>query len=155
MIINDKIFGTLYHECGWTNYTTINFLGNELKIDLIVEGDEAGLFDQEQYDAYTLFMQKWEQVQKSLLYHILAYYQKKRHELGYDIEPNEDYPLVETTDEVLKMINLDGIIVPYGDIFEGRDIGLSFHCTWDDENGLGVRLLDEKVAEVGYQDVVI
>ncbi|MGK9181298.1 hypothetical protein KXS12_03480 [Priestia filamentosa] len=45
MIINDRIFGTLYHECGWTNYTTINFLGNELKIDLIVESDEDGLFD--------------------------------------------------------------------------------------------------------------
>lgn len=155
MIINDKVFGTLYHEYGWTNYTTINFFGNKVKIDLIVEGDEEGVFEQEQYNAYTVFMQKWEQVQKSLLHHILAYYQKKRHELGYDIEPNKDYPFVETTDEILKMINLDGIIVPYGDIFEGRDIGLSFHCTWDEENGLGVRLLDEKVVEVGYQDVVV
>ncbi|PGD56642.1 DUF2004 domain-containing protein, partial [Bacillus toyonensis] len=28
-------------------------------------------------------------------------------------------------------------------------------CTWDTENGLGIRLLNEKVTEVGYQDVAI
>lgn len=128
---------------------------HEVKIDLIVEGDEEGLFAQEQYDAYTAFMQKWEDLQKSLLQYILAYYMQKRHELGYDIEPNEDYPFVKTTDEIRKMITLDGIIVPYGDIFKERYIGLSFHCTWDGENGLGVRLLGEKVVEVGYQDIVI
>lgn len=100
-------------------------------------------------------MQNWEHLQQRFLQPILEYYKQGRHELGYDIEVNESYPLVETTDKILEMINLDGIIVPYTGIFEGRDIGITFNCTWDIENGLGLRLLDEQVTEVGYQDVVI
>jgi len=53
------------------------------------------------------------------------------------------------------MISLDGIVVPYADIFEGRDIRITFNCTWEIENGLGLRLLNEQVTEIGYQDVVI
>ncbi|MNJ41067.1 hypothetical protein D3C77_359750 [compost metagenome] len=100
-------------------------------------------------------MQKWEQLQESFLQPILDYYQQKRHELGYDIAFNENYPLVETIDQLMEMITLDGIVVPYGDIREGRDIGILFNCTWDAENGLGLRLLDEEVVEVGYQDITI
>ncbi len=90
-----------------------------------------------------------------LLQSILDYYKQERQELGYDIEVNEKYPLVETTNEILEMISLDGIVVPYAGIFDGRDIGITFNCTWDTENGLGIRLLNEKVTEVGYQDVAI
>lgn len=45
--------------------------------------------------------------------------------------------------------------VPYEFLRDGRDIGISFDCSWDQENGLGIRLIDEKVEEVGYQDVAI
>lgn len=105
--------------------------------------------------AYQVLMQKWEDLQPILLQSTLDYYKQKRHELGYGIGLNENYPLVETTDRILEMIALDGIVVPYADIFEGRDIGITFNCTWDIENGLGLRLLNEKVIEVGYQDVAI
>lgn len=33
------------------------------------------------------------------------------------------------------MITLDGIVVPYSGIYEGRDIEILFDCTWDVENG--------------------
>ncbi|MEI4831360.1 DUF2004 domain-containing protein [Bacillus sp. FJAT-53711] len=109
-----------------------------------------GKFDEDQYTAYQSLMQNWEDLRPSLLQSILDYYKQKRHELGYDIGLNENYPLVETTDQILEMISLDGIVVPYVDIFEGQDIGITFNCTWDIENGLGLRLLNEKVDEVGY-----
>lgn len=53
------------------------------------------------------------------------------------------------------MISLDGIVVTYAGIYEGRDMGIIFNCIWDTENGLGLRLLNEKVTEVGYQDIAI
>lgn len=67
----------------------------------------------------------------------------------------KNYPLIETPEQTLEMITLDGIVIPYADIFEGRDIGITFNCSWDTENGLGLRLLNEKIIEVGYQDVAI
>ncbi|MDA1653092.1 DUF6985 domain-containing protein [Bacillus cereus group sp. TH150LC] len=155
MKINDAVFGELEYDFVWSKDTSINFLGNEVEIALIVKGDEDGKFDEEQYVAYTSLMQNWEQLQQSFLQSILDYYKQERQELGYDIEVNENYPLVETTNEILEMISLDGIAVPYAGIFDGRDIGITFNCTWDTENGLGIRLLNEKVTEVGYQDVAI
>ncbi len=155
MKINDAVFGELEYDFVWSKDTSINFLGNEVEIALIVKGDEEGKFDEEQYVAYTSLMQNWEQLQQSFLQSILDYYKQERQELGYDIEVNEKYPLVETTNEILEMISLDGIVVPYAGIFDGRDIGITFNCTWDTENGLGIRLLNEKVTEVGYQDVAI
>ena len=47
------------------------------------------------------------------------------------------------------------IKIPYAEIYGGRSIGLSFDCTWDNENGLGLRLSDENVTKVGFQDIAI
>ena len=155
MTINDPIFGELEYDYGWAKDTIIHFFGKETQIALMVDGEEDGKFDEKQYTAYQLLIQNWEDLQPSLLQSILDYYKQERLELGYDIGTNENYPLVETTDQILKMISLDGIVVPYADIFEGRDMGITFNCTWDIENGLGISLLNEKVIEVGYQYVAI
>ncbi|MGG4213836.1 DUF2004 domain-containing protein [Paenibacillus sp. FSL L8-0638] len=155
MTVNDPIFGELEYNYSWAKDTSIHFFGKETEIALMIDGEEDGEFDEAQYTAYQSLMQNWEQLQQSFLQPILDYYQQKRHELGYDTELNENYPLVDTTDQLLKMITLDGIVVPYAGIYEGRDIGILFDCTWDVENGLGIRLLNEKVTEVGYQDVAI
>ncbi len=48
-----------------------------------------------------------------------------------------------------------GGTVPSGGQGQARHIGITFNCTWDTENGLGLRLLNEKVTEVGYQDDAI
>lgn len=155
MIINDVVFGELEYNYGWVKYTTIEFCGSEAEIALMVKGEEDGKFDEEQYIAYNSLMQNWGQLQQGFLQAILDYYKQERQELGYDIEVNENYPQIETTNQLLEMITLVGIVVPYGDIYEERDMGLTFDCTWDTENGLGLRLLNEKVTEVGYQDVAI
>ncbi|MFT9367169.1 MAG: DUF2004 domain-containing protein [Paenibacillus polymyxa] len=135
MTINDPIFGKLEYNYSWAKDTTIHFLGKETEIALMIDGEEDGEFDEDQYTAYQSLMQNWEQLQQSFLQPILDYYQQKRHELGYDTELNENYPLVETTDKLLEMITLDGIVVPYSGIYEGRDIEILFDCTWDVENG--------------------
>lgn len=155
MTINDAVFGELEYDYGWIKNTTIEFCEKKSEIALMVDGEEDGIFDKEQYEAYTSLMQNWEQLQQSFLQIILDYYKQNRHELGYDIEFNVNYPLNERIEQLLEMISLVGIIVPYANCLEGRDIGITFDCTWDTENGLGLRLVNEKVIEVGYQDVAI
>lgn len=155
MKLNDEVFGELEYDYIWSKDTTINYLGVKTPISLIIEGDEEGVFDKDQYSSYLTLMGNWEEIQQSLFQPILNYYLQKRHELGYEIAPNDNYPFIDTTDQLMKMITLEGIVVPYGDINERRDIGVLFSCTWDSENGLGLRLLDEEIADVGYQDVAI
>ncbi len=155
MKINDPVFGELAYEYGWSRYTTIEFCGKEAEIALMIEGEEHGKFDEEQYIAYNSLIEKWGGIQYSILHPILNYYKQTRHELGYDIAYRRNYPEVENTNQILEMIDLVGIVVSYGDIYEERDIGITFDCTWDIEHGLGLRLLNEQVNEVGYQDVAI
>ncbi|HDR7711622.1 TPA: DUF2004 domain-containing protein [Bacillus cereus] len=153
MTMNDSVFGELEYNYGWAKCMHVTFIGNVTEIDLMIDGEEDGRFDEGQYVAYQSLMKNWEEVQISLLQSILDYYKQRRYELGYDIGVRENYPLVETIDQILEMVSLDGIVVPYADIMEGREIGITFKCTWDRENGVGVRLLNEKVIKVGYQDI--
>ncbi len=155
MTINDEVFGELDYQYQWVGYRTIKFLGKDTEIALMIGGEEDGEFEDGQYVAYNSLMDNWEQIQYSILQSIFDYYKEKRKELGYDVSLNVDYPLIKTIEQLIEHITLVGISVPYDFLREGRDIGLSFDCSWDEENGLGVRLINEKVEEVGYQDVAI
>lgn len=130
-------------------------MGKEFEIALMVSGEEDGKFDEEQYEAYNYLMNNWAEVQQELLQAILDYYIEKRNELGYGVTFNEKYPLIETNEQLLKIITLVGIHVTYANLLDGRGIGITFDCTWDEENGLGLRLVNEKIIKVGYQDVAI
>lgn len=103
MTINDVVFGALeFNNYDWIGYRNIDFFGREVMIALIVSGEVDGEFDEEQYTAYTSLTEKWSQLQQIIMEPILDYYKQKRHELGYDVEPNVSYPLIETTDQLLK-----------------------------------------------------
>lgn len=155
MKINDPIFGGLVYDYVWNRDTTIEFCGKEADIALMVDGDDDGEFSEKQYASYHSLIENWEHLQQNILQTILDYYQLKRFELGYDVSYNENYPLIETIDEVLQNIRLVGIYIPSARHFEGRYIGLTFDCKWDMENGVGIRLIDEEVTKVGYQDVAL
>lgn len=153
--INDSIFGELEYDYIWSKDIIVDFLGKEVEISLMINGDEDDVFEEEQYIAYTSLMKKWSSLQEEISEEILNYYKAKRHELGYDIEFNQHYPEIKSTKELLSYITLVGIKVPYANIYGGRSIGITFDCTWDEENGVGLRLNDEQVIEVGYQDIAI
>lgn len=155
MIINNEVFGKLTFNYTWSKDEKILFGGKEVDIVILIAGDEDGEFEEGQYEAYKMLKSKWIDIQDKLLESILVYYENRREELGYDIEANRNYPEIKTTNEILKHITLVGIKIPYAEIYGGRSIGLSFDCTWDDENGLGLRLNDEDVLKVGFQDIAI
>jgi len=159
MTINDKIFGTLEYDYGWYKYTNINFLGENHEIALKISGEEDGVFSEEQYAAYKAFMEKWEELQQELMPQILDYYNRTRQELGYEEMDDEeaeeeDYPPIHTTEELMEHVSIELLKVPYDHLsVDGREMGIVFGCTWDDENGVGISLINEKIAEIGYQDV--
>lgn len=156
MKINDAVFGELeFNNYDWIGYKNIEFFGNEVKVALIVRGEDDGQFEEEQYMAYNFLIERWQQLQQSILEPILDYYKQKRYELGYDVESNENYPLIETVTQIPEKITLSGIFVPDNDLIDFLDIGLTFDCTWDMENGLGLCLVKGEVTEAGYQDVVL
>ena len=155
MMINDSIFGKIEYDYIWFRRSKIKFFNNEVDIMLMIAGDDEGQFEDGQYEAYQALINKWNEIQETFLEPILEYYKQKRKELGYDIELNKNYTEIKSTKELLNYITLVGIKVPYADIYGGRSIGISFDCSWDEENGLGLRLNNEEVIDVGYQDIAI
>ncbi len=103
MKIDDAVFGELeFNNYDWIGYKNIEFFGNEVKVALIVRGEDDGQFEEEQYMAYNFLIERWQQLQQSILEPILDYYKQKRYKLGYDVESNENYPLMETVTQILK-----------------------------------------------------
>lgn len=105
--------------------------------------------------AYQSFMKSWDTIKEKLAEEILDYYEDLRYELGYEEIEDENYPEIETTDEIIQRVQLTGIVVSYAGIHEGREIGLTFACSWNKENGIGVRLLNEEIDEIGYSHVAL
>lgn len=156
MKVSDPVFGELeFNNYDWIAYQKFAFWGSEVKVALIVSGEEEGQFEENQYRAYQFLIERWQEVQQCILEPVLDYYKQQRSELGYDVEFNENYPLIETATQVLEKITLVGVFVPDNDLVDFLDIGLMFDCTWDAENGLGLCFLEGEVTEVGYQDIVL
>jgi len=152
-MFND-VFGELYYEYDWIGKTSLDWYGESIEVDLIVSGEEDEEIDALQCESYTSFMNEWNTIKDSLLERVLLYYQNLRRELGYDIEENQSYPEITTTEEIKKRITLDAVVIPLSGIYEGRSAALAFHCDWDPENGLGILLINEKIAQIGYQEIV-
>ena len=149
------VFGELKFDYIWTKNTQIDFFRQKAEIVVMISGEENGNFEKGQYEAFQNLMVNWDKIHNSFLEPILAYYQNRREELGYEIEFNKNYPQIKTPEEILYHITLVGINVPYAELYGGRSIGITFDCTWDIDNGLGLRLSDEQVVKVGFQDVAI
>jgi hypothetical protein len=156
MTINDAVFGELeFSGYDWIGRKTIDFFAEEVIVSLMIRGEEDGQFEEEQYSAYNSFFANWNELQQDILASILEYYKQTRRDLGYNVEDNENYPLIEKNDQLLDKITLVGMFIADKDLMEILDIGLMFDCTWDSENGLGICFVQGKITEVGYQDVVI
>lgn len=155
MKINDRIFGELEYDYMWFKDVEIDFFEKKVEIVLSIDGEENAKFDNKQYEAYNLLIENWNEIQNKIVKSILDYYKEKRSELGYDITFNEKYKLIETFQELMNNITLVGINIPYGECFDGLGVGITFDCTWDKENGVGVQLVDGNVILVGYQDITM
>lgn len=134
-MLDNAIFGRIEYDYSWFKYSKINFWNKEVDIITIIAGDDTGEFEDGQYEAYQLFMKNWNKIQMYLLEPILEYYNKKREELGYNLEFNENYPEINTIEQLLQHITLVGIKIPYAEIYGGRSVGISFEITiYDNED---------------------
>lgn len=153
--MKDKIFGDIEYSYIWSRDLTLPYMTEEKTIPLMIEGESDGIFEEEQYNAYISLMNNWTHIQQGIIEEILSYYIKTRIELGYDIDPNFNYPDINTVEDLLNHIELDGIHIPYAFYDDKRSVGLLFNCTWDSENGIGVELINEQVHSIGFQDNVL
>lgn len=152
--MTDPVFGNLEYEYGWNGTVEFNCFGRTEEIGVTVSGAEDDPITELQRDSFKAFLKSWDGIMDDVTEAIGEYYLDLRKELGYDKEYHISYPPIEQAADVLEMISLDQIVIPEDGIYKSRCVCLAFSCTWDDENGVGIRFLDEKIDEIGYQDIV-
>ena len=124
-----------------------------VEIGITLDGDETRIAEAAK-EALEWYLENRGSMREELLSRILDYYCDERESLGYDIEENEEYPLVSDISEISRMISLVAINIPDQKMFK-KGVFLIFECSWDKENGVGVRIVDEKIAKVDYQDIAL
>ena len=152
----DKVFGQLEYNYFWYKEMSVTLFGKDQEVTLIIEGESDEDIEEEQYEAYANLIKKLDdKFYSEILNKILEYYKETRHELGYEDEEDERYPPIETVEEITKHIKFKTITIQ--DIYdEGeRRVGLTFDCTWDEEQGIGIQLLNENIDEIGAEDLVL
>lgn len=132
--------------------------GKKHEIILSIDGEEDANFSPIQREAYTNFMTNMGEIMNAVELDILEYYEEHFEEyrdMADEAEADRIAPEISTVEELGKLVIPTQLIVRRVRKNGVRRIGLVCDCTWDIDNGVGVRIEDEKVEEVYYQDIVV
>ena len=160
--MTDTVFGELEKDDrGWIGKLTIDFGGNPYTVDLWIRSAEENESIDIPKEAFQRFMEKWPQLQEKLIDALIKYYnEEERFSYGPDDEEEsaEWWPEIETREALLQAVTLEGIVIRSNFIMKGeRRIYLLFSRAWGgedyDDNGIGVRYIDEELDEIAYKDI--
>ena len=143
-LINDQVFATLHNEESlWMREYKIELFNRLNIIGLIVytyEDDGSDITDN-QRETFIHFEDNKENVLKDVEQTLIQYCR-------------EDIGIVET-DRIESLIILKYIKIMHTENGEDRRIGFIFDTLFDLELGVGILVSNEKVIEVGVQDIVL
>jgi hypothetical protein len=139
---SDEVVGTI--ELPW--------YGKRSVVEVIFESADNGVPNELQVQAFCNLVSGWDGLLNRLIPHVLDFWNTEREAhgqmRGYDsLRP--PFP------QIREHTDLTGVVVA---AMNGEDwcnyIGILAECTWSPEHGLGAKIVDGTVAQVGYQDLV-
>ncbi len=153
-----EVFGELeYNHSWWERKENIYFCGEKNEVTICVNGNENGEFEEVQKEAYNNFFSDVKNLLMDAEDSIYEYYQEVcedyRERMGDGAD--ESIPLISIKEEIRNLIRLNEVLFPWVFKKEIREVGLLLTCSWEPEHGLAVKFENEKIVEVGYQDIVL
>ncbi|MBC1211970.1 hypothetical protein HB815_13670 [Listeria booriae] len=156
--INDDLFGEIEFDMYWSGKTSITMFGKKSEVILSIDGEEDANFSPIQREAYTNFMSNMDGIMDAVELGIFEYYEDNYEEyrdMAGEVEADKIAPEISTIKELGNLVIPTQLIIRRVRKNGVRRIGLVCDCTWDIDNGVGVRIDNEKVEEVDYQDIVL
>ncbi|MDE8673613.1 DUF6985 domain-containing protein [Priestia aryabhattai] len=158
--INDELFGKLEHKNNfWRGKTTIKMFGEEKEILLSIDAYENTDFSNVQKEVFLNFIQDMENIMNKAEKHIYDYYMENYEEyremIANKSEADQVVPNIHSVLDFKKLVEPTELIVRRVRKNGKRRLGLLCDVSWDIENGIGIKMEDEGVEEVGYQDIVL
>lgn len=159
-IINDDLFGELVYKCNfWRGKVFLTMFNVKTEIRLTVDAHETADFSTVQREAFLNFIGQMKtiinQAEKQVYHYYNENYEEYREMLGSESEENRIIPKVDSVLDLKNFVKPTELIIRRVRANEKRRLGLLFDTSWDMENGLGIKIENEIVEEVGYQDIVL
>lgn len=128
-------------DYGWKKKELKRFLDKVIEFEIVLDSyTESDIITKNQKDTYKKIEEIFETIMNKSLDAITNYYKA---EYG-------DYK----KESILEDVNLIDLII-FDSIENDRVIGLTFDCKWDIENGVGIKIKNEEVIDIGSQDIVL
>ncbi|MBD8028388.1 hypothetical protein H9636_17240 [Ureibacillus sp. Re31] len=158
--INDELFGELeYKNNFWRGEMTIKMFNVERKILLSVDAHEDADFSNIQRDAFRHFIQDMNYIMSQAEKEVYEYYienvDEYREMLEDESQANKIAPKIDSLTGLSELVKPTELIVRRVRKNGKRRLGLLCDVSWNIEDGLGIKIEDEVVEEVGYQDIVL
>lgn len=126
--------------------------GKRYTVEVIFEDADDGTPNQIQVQTFCNLISRWDELLNDLTAHVVDHWTTELEQTG-QMPGHEGTPPLEL--QIGANTELTGIVVA---AMNGEGwcnyVGLLAECTWSPEHGLGIKVIDGAVAEVGYQDVV-
>ncbi len=155
----DKIFGQIIYKDLWLGSTELAIFGETKKIELSIYGEEDEEFTSNQQEAFVNFTKKMQEISKESEMQIFKYYLENVEDYrAMKIDLNEVDKVAQripSIDKLKQLVIPKGLLLQYDFGDDIRRVGLLFDCSWEPEHGLAVKIENEKVIEVGFQDIVL
>jgi hypothetical protein len=154
--LKDPVFGILVDDGDdWNRDYEISIFGEDKLVKLVIRADEKPTTKQRK--TFAKFESSKDactsEIEKALFDHYEAIVEDRRGDL--DDLADEMMPVISKSSELKAMVLLKEIILQDWDAPDDKEIGFLFDCTWAPDEGLGVKLSDNKVTEIGGQDIVL
>ena len=166
--MTDQAFGALELDANgyWNGRIKLDFFGTEKEVGLMIDScyESQTEISERQKESFYSFLKKWPELQQTIVKEIIRYYnEEERFSYGPD-DPEEAaawWPEIETVEEMRKWISLDSLVIESDKIVEScragkRCLYLLFSYQWAEDydgNGIGIRLLNEEISQIGFQDI--
>lgn len=155
----DEMFGSLTYDYGYEGKTSVDLFGISWEIMVQINADEKVITDS-QRNAYRKFLENESEVLNDVENSIFEYYEKVfesyRVQVSDLAQKDRIAPKINNKRELARIVEPVSLIIDYD--FENKKpqrIGFIMETSWDPSHGLGVRIENNKVVEVGLQDVIL
>ncbi|ART70530.1 hypothetical protein BTO20_20070 [Mycobacterium dioxanotrophicus] len=155
----DPILGEIVFSSsvGWAGVYSYPFLGKDVTVPMELGGDEGEPVDPIQREAVRLYTEHKIDLSNQADDAIFAYYNERLPELRAQFGDSADtlMPVLADKSSLAQLVTPTAFFVREPVVSDDRVIGLLSNCTWDPSHGLAVKLVNEKIVEVGPQDIVL
>ena len=146
-------FDTLTYDDIWETELYWDVFDSVAKLSLYGEEDSPESW---QRDVFDDFFKNQGNLKPKIYDAIFEYYQSVAPEYRDRVGKNYSkyVPYIKSIDELKTLLEPDSVFI--SDLAPDRkEVGVLFECSWEPEHGLGVKIINGEIVEVGYQDICL